>query len=140
MLYEHFSLAPWTESRWPHFQPAELACPHCGAYYHDERLLDVIQRVRRDQNRPININSGHRCPFYNATKRIGGAAFSEHKMRIAFDISLRGHDPKSLYENLVAQNISTFGFYGGFIHIDARPNRRWVSKAGRETWNGLVSF
>jgi|TARA_R100001530_G_C4245007_1_gene136327 uncharacterized protein YcbK (DUF882 family) len=140
VIYEYFTQAPWDYQRWPNFQPAEIACPHCGETFVDdssEWLLDVVQRVRRDFNRPIQINSGHRCAFYNASS-IRGAAFSEHKVRIALDISLRGHDPAQLYQSLVKKNISTFGFYSSFIHIDARKGRRWYSKEGRKRWNGLV--
>jgi uncharacterized protein YcbK (DUF882 family) len=138
-IYDHFSLAPWQEARWPNFRPAEMSCPHCGEYYHFERLFDAIQWVRSHLNRPIHINSSHRCPFYNASRRIGGAALSEHKMRVALDIGLRGHDPAKLYGALQEAGFSTFGFYGNFIHVDAREGRRWFSKTGRETWNGLVT-
>jgi hypothetical protein len=137
-LYDHFSLAPWQEARWPNFSAKELSCPHCGEYYHFEFLLDAGQRVRTALNRPLNIHSGHRCAFYNASNRINGAALSEHKMRIAWDIGIRGHDPYQLYRALSESGFGSFGFYNSFIHADARPGRRWPIPADRNPiWQGV---
>jgi len=138
MLYDHFSLAPWEEARWPNFSAAEMACPHCGEYYHFEWMLDAIQAVRRNLNRPININSGHRCPLYNASHRINGAALSQHKVSLALDLSIGTHDLLRLYEALCSAGFDTFGAYGTFIHVDSRRGRRWATRAGKATWKGII--
>jgi len=138
VLYEHYSQAPWEESRWPNFSAAEVSCRHCGEYYHFEWMLDAIQAVRRNLNRPVGINSAHRCPLYNASAAIGGAALSEHKMRLAFDIAIGSHNPLRLYQALCAAGFSTFGAYGTFVHVDARKGRRWATRAGRKVWGGII--
>ena len=138
-LYEHYSQAPWEESRWPNFSPAEMACRHCGEYYHFIWMLDAIQTVRRDLNRPVNINSAHRCPLHNASAAINGSALSQHKVSIAFDISIGGHTPLRLYQALRSAGFDTFGAYGSFIHVDARKGRRWATPAGRKIWGGIIS-
>jgi len=101
-------------------------------------MLDAIQAVRRNLNRPVGINSAHRCPLYNASAAIGGAALSEHKMRLAFDIAIGSHNPLRLYQALCAAGFSTFGAYGTFVHVDARKGRRWATRAGRKVWGGII--
>ena len=140
MEYEHFSQAPWQEDRWPNFKAVELACPHCGEYYHDEWMLDGFQYLRRNLNQPVQINSARRCAFYNASNKIGGAVHSQHKMRVAFDISIRNRDPAKILGLLREYGYSTFGFYGSFIHVDARKNRKWSTKSGKKVWKSLVAF
>lgn len=138
MLYEHYSQAPWEEARWPNFSPAEMACRHCGEYYHFEWMLDAIQTVRRNLNRPISVNSAHRCPLHNASAVIRGAALSEHKVRLALDIAIGNHNPLRLYQALCKAGFDTFGAYGSFIHVDARKGRRWSTNLGKKVWKGII--
>ena len=138
MLYDHFSLAPWQEARWPNFSAAEMACRHCGEYYHFEWMLDAIQAVRRNLNRPISINSAHRCALHNASAAVGGAALSEHKVRVDLDIAIGKHDPLRLYQALCGAGFSTFGAYGSFIHVDGRKGRRWATNNGKKVWKGII--
>jgi len=131
MLYSHYSeyQGAW---RWPNFSLKELSCPHCGEYWHDPTSLDQLQRARAAANRPFTINSAHRCYFHNL--KVGGTPSSQHK-KIAFDISLRGHNKHELLDTLRAAGFTTFGYYQTFIHTDIRPNRRWYSGSlARELW------
>lgn len=138
MLYAHWSDLPADVWIWRDFSPDEpnIACPCCGEYWHDPHSLDLLQRAREISGRPFTINSGHRCRRHN--RKVGGALVSQH-LKIAFDISLSGHDPRALYEACVAAGFTTFGHYGSFLHTDRRPGRRWFTKAGRQTWNFLVT-
>lgn len=133
ILYDHYSDAPWDEDRWPNFSAAELACPHCDEYYHSILFLDAIQFVRTKTGKPVRLNSAHRCWFYNASKRIGGAPLSEHK-KIAGDIDLEGHDRIGLRDACIEAGFTGFGYYGTFLHVDMGRPRWWASKAGRQLW------
>jgi hypothetical protein len=132
MIYAHYSSPPWDKARWPNFSAKELACPHCGEYYHDTRMLDAIQAVRSSLGKPLRINSAHRCALHNA--RVGGAPLSQHK-KIAFDISLHGHDREALKAACREAGFTGFGHYGTFLHVDMGRPRWWASTAGRRLWN-----
>jgi len=51
---------------WPHFRIPELACrcggKFCGGeYWHMPDFLDALEALREKMERPLLINSGHRC-------------------------------------------------------------------------------
>lgn len=122
--------ASWREAqrtlawRWPHFSPRELACKcgvHCqGEYVHDEDFLDGLERLR-DVAGPLRISSGRRCALHNAA--VGGAPLSQHKLAIAGDIALAGHDPIALARLAVAAGFTGLGFGRSFLHVDRRAKR-----------------
>lgn len=136
MIYDHFSEMPWDAARWPNFTPQEMACRHCGEAYYDPLSFDMIQAARRNLGGPIYLNCAHRCAVHNA--HVGGAPLSQHKL-VAFDLSVRRTDPAKLFDACQKAGFSTFGFYGTFLHTDIRPGRRWATKAGRKTWNFLLT-
>lgn len=138
MLYDHWRDIPAGVWRWGNFAPDEpnLACPCCGEFYLDPDAMDRLQAARDILGRSMRINSGHRCPIHNA--RVGGAPMSWHKLQIAFDISIAGHDPRALLDACREAGFSTFGFYGTFLHTDTRPGRRWFTKAGRTVWQSVI--
>jgi len=133
VIVKHYSKILWHVHRWPNFSAKELSCICCGEYYHDHDSLDMLQAARTESGRIFHINSGHRCKRHNADVR--GAENSQH-LKIAFDISLRGHDHKLLEKILRKAGFSTFGYYGSFIHVDKRLGRIWYSKKGRKLWLG----
>lgn len=133
MLYEHYSQFPVDDWRWENFSPRELACRCCGEYYHDEYSLDLIQAARTLSGKTFRINSAHRCWLSNAN--VGGAPLSQHK-KIAFDISLEGHNREELLRSCLDAGFTTFGLYKSFMHTDRRPNRRWYGKGAKQLWNG----
>jgi hypothetical protein len=132
MIYANHEEAPWNSDRWQNFTAKELACPCCGEYYHDELSLDQLQSARNKSGVSYHINSGHRCTRHN--KEVGGASKSQH-LKIAFDISLGGHDFRELEAALRESGFTTFGYYGSFIHTDTRPGRIWYSNLGKEKWS-----
>lgn len=137
MIYHHWRDAPWDSNRWPNFHPSELACRHCGEYYHDPASLDMYQAARTYAGVPFVVNSGHRCWRHNAA--VGGAPLSMHK-KLAFDTAVTHQTKGVILRALREAGFTTFGFYGTFIHTDKRPGRRWSTKAGRQTWSGLLTF
>lgn len=124
-------------SRWPNFTPLELACK-CGgefcnrSYFHDPAFLDALQELRNDQGRLV-INSGHRCPSYNA--KIGGAPKSQH-LGIAVDISLDGHDRWALAAAARQFGFTGFGYGLTFLHLALRDrSAQWdYGPASRIAW------
>lgn len=136
-LFVHYEDIPKEIWYWKNFSPDEpnLFCPCCGEFYLDFESMDMIQHARELCGRPFRINSGHRCKIHNA--RVGGAPLSEHK-KIAFDISIEGHDLGKLLSSLKEAGFTTFGFYSTFIHTDKRPGRTWSTAGGRETWQQWI--
>ena len=126
-----------TAWRWKRFRPVELSC-RCptdyhfcqGEYFHDPDFLDRLEHLRDLAGRPLVVNSGRRCPLRNA--RVKGAAFSQHKVGIACDIALTGHDPVKLARAAATAGFKGLGFGKTFLHVDARVrppgwprNRAW---------------
>lgn len=139
MLYAHYSDLPAGAWRWQNFAPDEpnLACPCCGEFYLDPLAMDMLQAARTALGRPMRINSGHRCKLHNA--RVGGAARSQHKLEIAFDISLIGQDRADVLAACREAGFTTFGFYQTFLHTDRRPGRRWFAgAASQRLWSGIA--
>lgn len=115
--------------RWPHFTPKELACK-CGGrfcrgeYFHDEEFLDGLEATRALVG-PLRLTSARRCERHNA--KVGGASRSQHKLRIAADIDLDGHNPVALARAALKAGFTGIGFGNGFLHVDQRD--------GRVAWN-----
>lgn len=148
-------MAGW---RWPHFTPLELACRcptdyrYCkGEYFHDPDFLDRLEVLRTKAGKPIRNNSGRRCPLRNA--RVKGAAFSQHKIGIACDISLAGHDPATLARAAADAGFKGIGFGRNFLHVDSRTrppswprNKAWVVPmafhypGGKDAWVKRFGF
>ena len=137
MIYKHYSQVLWDRVRWPNFSPSEknLHCPCCGEFYLDEKYFDCLQYARSLINKPLQINSGHRCLIHNA--RVGGKPLSRHK-KIAFDVSLAQHNIKDLLSVLKLSGFTGFGYYSTFIHVDLGRPRFWITKGGALKWNGLI--
>lgn len=123
---------------WKNFTRREVACPHCGELYYDWVSMSMLQRARDTLGRSMRINSGHRCIIHNA--HVGGAPRSAHKLMIAFDISIRGQDPRAVLDACREAGFGSYGFYYTFLHTDRRPGRRWFgSDAGRKLWTSVLS-
>lgn len=138
LLYHWSEAIPhWSLARWLNFHPHEFACHCCGELYWSPAVFDKAQKIRDMLDAPLVITSGHRCQDHNY--RIRGATFSEH-MKIALDLSLKGHKPEDLLNAAREAGFTSFGFYGTFIHVDCRPGRKWSSKEGDRVWAGLMDF
>jgi len=127
---------PWSGDRWPHFAPREIACRCCGEICVWPEALDALERLRTAINRPLHIDSGHRCALHNA--RVGGAPMSLHK-RLAFDIALNRHDPRALAMAARAAGFTGFGFGQTFLHLDTRAHAaHWFyGKRSKDKWTSL---
>lgn len=122
----------------------EFECP-CGCETDtvDYELVEVLQRTVNDfqvmypdYDVAIHINSGCRCPDYNAT--IDGASpNSKHTIYRAADFYLydkksQAHiDDDKVYEYLDKIYATRFGIgrYNGRTHLDTRSTKaRWDSR------------
>ena len=117
---------------WPNFTPAEMACRHCGESYEWPEFMDRLQIARDSIGRPFRILSAHRCALHNA--RVGGAPLSQH-LKLAVDVSLKGHEPRYLYAMCKRAGFRGFGFYTSFLHIDLGRSRHWFgNQHARDLW------
>jgi hypothetical protein len=137
LVYESPGAVPPAHWPWPHFTPKELACPCCGEVCLWPEPLDAIERLRVAMAVPLRIDSGHRCALHNA--RVGGAPLSLHK-RLAFDVSLSGHDCGKLFGAARAAGFRGFGFGRTFLHLDtrARPAHWFYGQRSKEKWAFLA--
>lgn len=127
------------------FTVIEFACKGagcCSTVKIDEDLVKYVQMIRDHFGKPVNINSGYRCPTHN--KRIGGAPGSYHAKGMAADISVNGVAPAEVAKYAESIGIKGIGLYetakdGYFVHVDTRPTKSfWYgqSEAYRSTFGG----
>lgn len=118
-------LANWP---WVNFKPSEFACKSTGKLKIAIPLVNALQTMRREINKPFMVVSGYRSPEHNA--KVGGAKHSKHMEGTAVDISMVGHDPH-LFERVARRaGFLGFGFYpeNNFMHIDLGPKREWGTR------------
>ena len=114
-----------------HFKFSKCACPCCdrikiipGFFEHMEKL----EQMRQELGFAIIINSGYRCPEYNA--KIKGSANSWH-MLFATDVRPswgKGFQKrlKKMYKVALIRIFGGIGYYHTFLHLDLRPEKvRW---------------
>lgn len=120
---------------WPNFKPKEVACKHCGELWEGNKpmpkwfheSMEALQHLRVLWEKPIIINSGHRCVVHNASSEVGGAPSSQH-LRIAFDCRIAKEDQPEFKELAEEAGFRGTGEYSNFIHIDMGPRRTWLGK------------
>lgn len=122
--------------RWPNFTPEELACKHCGEYYHDPNFLDRLQALRIRWGAPLVLNSGHRCETHN--RAVGGAKNSQH-LKVAADIRTTAYDlaeRRQLYALATAVGFTGIGRAKTFLHVDNRPGKltEWFYGDSHKHW------
>jgi len=79
-----------------HFWLYEFECPCCHRVMVHPDLLDYLNAVRKDFERPILISSGYRCEIHNIY--IGGKEDSKHLYGEAADLV---PEVNSLYQELL---------------------------------------
>lgn len=71
------------------FSKKELACPCCGLYLHNQKLIETLQAIRDAAGKAITVNSGTRCSKHN--KEAGSKlTHSPHEDGNAADIYVKG--------------------------------------------------
>ena len=91
----------------------------------------------KDTTQGINdftSRSGVRCEKHN--KAVGGAPKSQHVLKNAADIKVRGVKPEVVQAYLIKKYPDSLGIglYNSFVHVDVRPwKARWdLSDKGKD--------
>lgn len=106
----------------PHFSSSEMRCPCCNHQVMDVEFMLVLEHTRKMFKRPMKVNSGYRCPIYNASLK-GASKHSQHMAGKAADISCSS--PRDKYELIrcaLAAGITGIGIYDSFVHLDTRAD------------------
>lgn len=111
------------------FRVREFACKDgSDPIFIDDELVSVLQQIRDHFGKAVTITSAFRTASYNASKKVGGAKYSQHLYGKAADIKVSG-----VAANVVADFAETLmpstggvGRYSTFTHIDVRKVKaRW---------------
>ena len=113
----------------PHFALSEFACRcRCGGEMKSEirknleTLCLALECIRKEVGKIVVVNSGYRCPDYNASPKVQGAPDSFHTKGMAADIVVPTFQPfqvRTLAQHVKA--IGGIGHYDDFTHVDIRP-------------------
>ena len=114
-------------------------CPECKdkPYEINAFLLELLYKLEqrlKEKGFLLIINSGKRCPAYNAS--VGGYANSPHIFGKAADISVKGMTLLELAKLCIKIGFLRIGIYPNHIHVDIvnpHPSKFWyVKKYGSE--------
>lgn len=108
-----------------HFSPSEFTCHCCGRGSVDDKLIELLEKLRAKAGAPVHVNCGYRCPKHNA--EVGGVPNSQHVEGTAADITIPAIGFDKATELVKSLPFDGTGFYpplsaGGawFIHVDVR--------------------
>lgn len=112
-----------------HFDSTEFDCHGSGCCTQtivNEKLIELLEKIREHFKVPITITSPYRCQIHNS--RVGGAVGSRHSKGDAVDIVVKGVAPKKVAQYAESIGILGIGLYetnadGHFVHIDTRDYR-----------------
>lgn len=114
------------------FKVSEFACKDgSDTVFVAPELVTVLQKIREHFGKAVTINSAYRTDAYN--KKVGGAAYSQHKYGIAADIAVSGVTPLAVaqYAQTLLPNKGGIGVYQTFTHVDVRAGKaRWDQRSG----------
>jgi hypothetical protein len=109
-----------------YFEDFEFHC-RCGRRECDapkkptHDLVAVLTEIRRDVKKPLRINSGIRCRFWNAKQ--GGVAISGHIDGSEADIACSGsRDRYILLCSALRHGVPRIGIADSFVHIGMSAN------------------
>lgn len=115
----------------------DCKCNRCSDTLIDDKLIDILQKVRTHIGKPLNINSGYRCPEHN--REVGGASRSYHMKGMAADVMASGVKPIEIAKYAESIGVKGIGLYSNFVHLDTRTEKSfWYShnEEPRETFGG----
>ena len=104
-----------------HFTGKEFRCKDgTEEFLYCPNLIEVLERIRKNINAPVIINSGYRTPEWNA--KVGGSKCSYHMKGMAADIVVKGHTTKEIAKiaDEIMKNHGGVIRYKNFVHVDVR--------------------
>ncbi|MAN61074.1 MAG: peptidase M15A [Parvibaculum sp.] len=107
-------------NKYPNFSEKEFACQHCGEHGIDERIVDVVQRIREEADFPFIITSGYRCVEHPIEKKKKNPGV--HTSGLAVDIGASHEKAYIILKLAMQRNLPGIGINqkgnGRFIHLD----------------------
>ena len=100
-------------------------CGKCDPILLDEKLVELLQKIRDHFGKSVNINSGYRCPSHNASPKVGGNPGSHHMKGKAADIRVEGVTPLEVAKYAESIGIQRIGLYDTFVHIGSDSSRHY---------------
>lgn len=116
----------------------------CSSGKIDDKLVEILQKIRDHFGKPVTITSGYRCPTWNT--KIGGVKGSYHTYGQAADIGVAGVAPAEVAKYAESIGVLGIGLYetdkdGYFVHVDTRTKKAfWYgqNEQHRDTFGGAV--
>jgi len=130
------------KNRWVNFGMEEVLSPaglwcwrNKGVCMVRAEAMDSLQGFREFLGVPLLVNyGGMRFRGYRdfeENEEVGGSRYSMHVQGVAFDVTVRGMDSKSLYMGALDYGWRGVGLYRNFVHVDLRE-----LVGGVMTWKG----
>ena len=127
------------------FRVSEFLCKGSGCCTHgqiDDKLVEILQKIRSHFGKPVHISSAYRCSAWN--KEVGGVSNSYHCYGQAADIKVEDTAPAEVAKYAESIGVLGIGLYetdvdGHFVHVDTRTTKSfWYGQAGykRATFGG----
>lgn len=127
------------------FRVSEFLCKGAGCCTHgqiDDKLVEILQKIRSHFGKPVHISSAYRCSKWN--KAVGGVSNSYHCYGQAADIKVDDIAPAEVAKYAESIGVLGIGLYetdvdGHFVHVDTRTTKSfWYGQAGykRTTFGG----
>jgi len=85
-----------------------------------QELLEVLEMIRDNFNKPVIVNSGYRTPWWNT--QVGKSKNSYHCKGMAADIRIKDVSPKEIAK-FASEYMKNYGgviCYKNFVHVDVR--------------------
>ena len=108
----------------PHFSEEELQCKCCGKLVVDDRLIQLLEKIRALVDAPVVVTSGYRCPRNNA-ETPESSPNSYHVLGMAADIKQYRFDNRVFHTMIrrawsegVLPELGGLGLYEGRVHVD----------------------
>lgn len=107
--------ARWTE--YPNFTAAEFDCRHTGKNEMKHEFMRVLQAIRADYGKAMQITSGFRHPTHPVEARKGHAN-GEHTRGACADVACtNGADRYLLVQLALKHGVTRIGVASSFIHM-----------------------
>ena len=127
------------------FRASEFLCKGAGCCTQgkiDEKLVEILQKIRDHFGKPVYISSAYRCDAWN--KAVGGVSRSYHCYGQAADIKVDDTAPAEVAKYAESIGVKGIGLYetnadGHFVHVDTRTTKSfWYgqNQARRDTFGG----